>query len=151
MDGQINLLEVALTKVLKNDHVEIELISDIEAYRTAKVFKRVLKKFIKGFKKSAKAALAAHMRAIAIGDSTSEHILNYKLFLKCADFYREDYRRVGYMVAEFKTYMMSGHLFEIYSGQKRKQEDMYDYLRDAAMRDTILKKKIEESEKHNEQ
>ena len=148
MEGQINLLEVALKKVLENDHAEITLISDIEEYQTVKVFRKVLKKFIKGFKQSAKAAWQSHLKALDLGDTTLEHLVNYKLFLRCVDFYKEDYRRVGYMISEFNYYMVwGGHFFYALTGKKRKQEDMYDMLKDVAMRDDILKKKIEEAEK----
>jgi hypothetical protein len=125
----IDVMEVAVKRVLENDHVENELLSSLAAYQTAKIFKKILKKLVHGFKESAKAAKRSHMIAIKLRDTTAEHIMNYRLFLRCADFYKEDIKRVNYMLKEFKTYLVSGHFFEMFSGGERKQEDMFDFTK----------------------
>lgn len=124
-----HFIDIAIRRVLENDHVENEILSSLAAYQTAKIFKKILKKLVRGFKKSARAAKRSHMIAIDLQDTTTEHIMNYRLFLRCADFYKEDIKRVNYMIKEFKTYLVSGHFFEMFSGEERKQEDMFDFTK----------------------
>lgn len=117
-----------VNKALEGKHSDFEFIKNIYMHKTARLYKRGIKKVIKVFKALIKGLTKAYSKGIQNETDRFDMILALKQFDACLIYYKQEYAIATDMLAEYREYVLRGHILKQFVFMSdRPEEECIDY------------------------
>lgn len=111
----------------QNKHFEFTLITSLEHLKNVKIYRSLLRGFLRGIKKAVRMILKEYKKNILTTDDTADCIMFISDAEICLKFYSEELVIIEDMIEEFRSYLWSGHFIDTYLfNRTRAEKDMID-------------------------
>ena len=117
-----------VNKALEGKHSDFEFIKNISMLKTARLYRRGVKKVIKVFKALIKGLIKAYSKGILNETDRLDMILALKQFEVCLNYYKKEHAIAKDMLAEYREYVLHGHILkQLVFLSDRPEEECIDY------------------------
>ena len=123
----VKLLKELLVKVENKEHLEWEFVVSIFDWFDKLRLKAAIKHLLKGFNKTIRVLVKTQCHNIKNSIPSFEITYTIKQFLDIVNFYKEELKILDDMFAEFRQYVLKGHILDTILGNIRQEEDLHDY------------------------
>lgn len=126
-DSNLYIADQLISRAKKGNHSEFEFIRSIEEYFAARTFRKATNKVINSFTTSRNNLYNSYIKLIAKGSDNLSVILAISELNQIIKFYEDEIEIISDMIEEYVSYVHSGHIFDTFIGNYRKEEDLYDH------------------------
>ena len=117
-----------VNKALEGKHSDFEFIKNIYMLKTARLYRRGLKKVIKVFKALIKGLIKAYSKGILNETDKLDMIMAIKQFEVCLNYYKKEHAIAKDMLTEYREYVLHGHILkQLVFLSDRPEEECIDY------------------------
>lgn len=122
-------LEVIVERAMSGIHVQDKYLKSLAEFSVALVYKKGLKKIIKGFKKTLLAMQADYLKAVEDGSNLFETMIMYAQFYQCYKYYSDEIKIVTNLMKEYHYYVFDNRVIKTLLGYVRPDEDLVPYTK----------------------
>lgn len=120
--------QAVLDRVQNNQYSEFSLLTSLQAFKGAKLYRGVIKKVKEGFKAEATRCFNKYLQDAANNKADFRDLLKFRDLRHCYNFYQKEYNIIDDMIDEFRCYLRSNENFiRLRLGKVRTEEEMVDF------------------------
>lgn len=122
-------LEIIISRAMSGIHVQDKFLRSIPEFSVALVYRKGLKKILKGFEKTLLAMQADYLKAIEDGSNLFETMIMYAQFYQCYRYYSDEIKIVTNLMKEYHYYVFDNKVIKTLLGYVRPDEDLVPYTK----------------------
>ena len=125
----LNNLELIIERAMSGKHIQDKFLRNLMEAEVAILYRKGLKKVLKGFEKTLNAMQADYLVSIEAGANFFETLITYAQFVQCYRFYQDEIKLVSDLLVEYYNYVFDNRLLKTLLGYERPDEDLVPYTK----------------------
>ena len=122
-------LEIIISRAMSGVHVQDKFLRSLPEFSVALVYRKGLKKILRGFEKTLLAMQADYLAAIEDGSNLFETMIMYTQFYQCYKYYSDEIKIVTNLMKEYYNYVFDNRVLKTLLGYVRPEEDLVPYTK----------------------
>lgn len=121
------LLNEILEYAESNDPVTFRLLRTEKEYFRLRAYRRTVKLVIKSLRTGNRKLLIGYYKEVTRGTASVQKLLAYHKINNIIEIYVKDLSTINSMLDEYETYLISGNLADLFLGDTRPDDKLYDH------------------------